>query len=100
LRGRRSGEVADLLQKAVLSEVPERECYVVLDEIEALKRALCELFPGEVIVVFYEKLDPILSLLNEFGAEPIPIIPYLPTVKEGSRRSGTGDVAAKWRLAQ
>jgi len=70
LRGRRRGEIAELLRAAAMSEAPECECQVVLDETEALRIALSEIEPGEVVVIFYEKLDPVLSVLDEFGAAP------------------------------
>jgi hypothetical protein len=51
---------------------------VVLDESEALRRAIAQMVKGEVIVVFYEKLQPIQRLLEEFSAEPVPALPPLP----------------------
>ncbi|MGH9854056.1 MAG: hypothetical protein ACREBD_29795, partial [Blastocatellia bacterium] len=77
LRGRRSGEIAKLLRAAVRSEAPECECQVVLDETEALRTALSEVEADEVVVIFYEKLDPVLSVLDEFGAAPAQTVPHL-----------------------
>jgi cyanophycin synthetase len=70
LRGRRSGEVAELLCRAVKNEVPYRECHVVTDEAEALRKALSEMTPGEVVVLFYEKFDPVMEVLREYDAAP------------------------------
>ena len=72
LRGRAPGEVPRLLCASVAAEVPGRECRVVPDEAEALRRELEVLRAGEVVVIFYEKLGPLLSVLGEFGAEPVP----------------------------
>lgn len=70
-RGRRPGEVAELLRRAVKSVAPDYSCRVVLNETEAIRLALRELKPGEVLVFFYEKLEPALAVLQEFGAKPV-----------------------------
>jgi cyanophycin synthetase len=77
LRGRRSGEIASLLFQAVMNEAPDRHCRIVLDEITALQTAIEEIEPGEVVVIFYEKLDPALSLLKQLGAAPAQSVPRL-----------------------
>jgi cyanophycin synthetase len=70
LRGRRKGEVAGLLCRTVNAESPERECLTVLDEIQAFSRELGEMKQGDVIVVFYDKLEPVLEVLARHGAVP------------------------------
>jgi cyanophycin synthetase len=70
LRGRRRGEVAGLLCRVVNAESPERECLTVLDEIEAFSNELREMKQGDVIVVFYDKLEPVLEVLARHGAVP------------------------------
>jgi cyanophycin synthetase len=70
LRGRPSGEVARLLCEAVNDEWPGTECRVVLDEIEALREELRALEDGQVVVIFYDKLEPVVRLLEEYGAHP------------------------------
>jgi cyanophycin synthetase len=70
LRGRRKGEVAGLLCRTVNAESPERECMTVLDEIEAFSSELGEMKQGDVIVVFYDKLEPVLEVLARYGAVP------------------------------
>jgi cyanophycin synthetase len=74
LRGRRPGEVADLIRRAVNEEAPWRECAVVLDEEEALRRELSRLGAGDVVVMFYDKFEPLRRILREFGAEPVETI--------------------------
>jgi cyanophycin synthetase len=69
-RGRQSGETAEILCKAARVEAPNRECRVILDEAEALRTALKEIEADEIVVVFYEKLDKVLSILKEFDATP------------------------------
>lgn len=71
LRGRMRGEIASLLLQAALAEVPERECVVELHEPSALRRAICEIEQDEIVVVFYEKLAPILEVLQQCNAVPV-----------------------------
>ncbi len=89
-RGRRRGEVADLLRRAVVSEAPGRDCRVMLDEIAAMRAAIEEIEPDDVVVIFYEKLDPALSLLEQFGAKPVQSIPRLFNSAESFLQSATG----------
>lgn len=68
LRGRRRGEIADLLVQAIKEEHPDKECTVIHNECDALESALSELESGELIVVFYEKLAPVLDVLRRHNA--------------------------------
>jgi cyanophycin synthetase len=68
LRGRKQGEVANLLCQAVTDESPGIECRIVPDEREALRAELQRINYGELIVLFYDKLGPVLETLEEFGA--------------------------------
>ena len=70
LRGRDAGEVAQILYAGVKDEALERECKIVLDAREALKQQIEEISEGEVVVCFYETLNPLLELLKEQGAMP------------------------------
>ncbi len=80
LRGRKRGDVADILVRAIREESPATECEVILDEIEALRQAVRRMVKNEVIVVFYEKLQPIQNALQELAAQPVVALP--PPVKE------------------
>ena len=75
LRGRQVGEVANVLCEIVREASPDTECEVVLDEVEALHRAISQMVAGEVIVLFYEKLQLIQKALQELAAEPIVSLP-------------------------
>lgn len=77
LRGRQRGAVANLLRDTVREVSPATHCEVVLDEVEALRRAVSEMTKGEVIVLFYEKLPPITKALEEFAAQPVPSLPVV-----------------------
>jgi cyanophycin synthetase len=74
LRGRAPGEVARLLCAAVGEEWPGTECRVVLDEIEALREELQALEEGQVVVLFYDQLEPVRRVLEEHGAVPVSAI--------------------------
>jgi cyanophycin synthetase len=83
LRGRKPGDVANILFRAIREESPATECEVILDETEALRRAVSRMVKNEVIVVFYEKLQPIQTALQELAAQPVVALP--PPVKQVRR---------------
>lgn len=67
-RGRKVGEVADLLLQGAMRENKDALDYVIeYDELEAFKMALENSKSGDVVVVFYEKLGPILEYLKEWS---------------------------------
>jgi cyanophycin synthetase len=78
LRGRASGEVASLLCNAVKDEAPDRECIVIHSEAAALGRALEEITEGEIVIMFYDKLAPLLEVLKQFDAVPVSTIEQQP----------------------
>ncbi|GIM46032.1 cyanophycin synthetase [Collibacillus ludicampi] len=73
-RGRARGEIAEIMRKAVEAEVPEREYRIIYDECEALETALKELEPGEIVIVFYEKIEPILQVLQRWNAMSVSTV--------------------------
>jgi cyanophycin synthetase len=74
LRGRKPGEVARLLCESVNEEWPGTECHIVLDEIEALRDELRGMEEGQVVVIFYDRLEPVLEVLEERRAVPVGAI--------------------------
>ena len=82
LRGRKPGDVANILCRAIREAAPATECEVILDEIEALRQAVSRMVKNEVIVLFYEKLQPIQTALQELDAQPVVALP--PPVKQES----------------
>jgi cyanophycin synthetase len=78
LRGRKPGDVANILCKAINETSPSTECEVVLDETEALHRAVRQMVKNEVIVLFYEKLQPVQRTLEELAAQPVTALPPMP----------------------
>ena len=92
-RGRRPGEVAEILCRAVNDETPWRECRVVPDEEEALRQELRRLGPGDVVVMFYDKIEPLRSVLAEFGAEPVEGIEGLAAAAAGAPSAAAAEAA-------
>jgi hypothetical protein len=46
----------------------------VLDEIEALREELWGMEEGQVVVIFYDRLEPVLGVLREHGGIPVSAI--------------------------
>ncbi|HEX8354505.1 MAG TPA: cyanophycin synthetase [Pyrinomonadaceae bacterium] len=84
LRGRRPGEVAEIIRRAVNDEAPWRECSVVLQEEDALRQELPRLGAHDVVVMFYDKMEPLRRILEEFGAEPVETVEGLPARPDAS----------------
>ncbi|MDQ3132021.1 MAG: cyanophycin synthetase [Acidobacteriota bacterium] len=68
LRGRKSGEVAEMLCRLVLEAGNQSECKIVLDATQAFEEAVAQIRENEVIVFFYEKLSPTLATLEKYDA--------------------------------
>lgn len=64
-RGRKRGEVAKLIEEGVLGVKPDFDYKIILDESEALKYALKEATEGDTIIVFYEKQEPLIKVIEE-----------------------------------
>jgi len=66
LRGRDAGEVADMLYGAALEQgIGKDKVQVVYDETRALEMAIMDAAPGEMIVMFYEHLEPALEVIEK-----------------------------------
>lgn len=65
-RGRRNGEIANLLEKGVInSGFNNKNIEIIIDEVEALEKAIDNSKPGDIIIIFFEKYEPLLSLVKE-----------------------------------
>jgi cyanophycin synthetase len=64
-RGREKGEVADILEKGVRKGENSRY-QLCLNEVEALKEAINISNVGDYIIVFYEKLEPLIEVIKEY----------------------------------
>lgn len=63
-RGRQEGEIASLLNKSIINTNKEMKPRICLNEVDALKEALIISKKGDIIIVFYEKLNPLLEFIN------------------------------------
>ncbi|MFY9371531.1 MAG: cyanophycin synthetase [bacterium] len=71
LRGRAPGEIAGLLREGALAGgCREEKIEIVLDEGEAIRRALARAQRGDLLVIFYEQLEPVLEILGLPGFPP------------------------------
>ena len=66
-RGRKKAEVSDLLMKGALSSgLDSKKINVILDEKEALQVAIENSLPGDIIIIFFEKREPLLKIINHY----------------------------------
>jgi cyanophycin synthetase len=100
LRGRKTGDVASIVCRAIKEVSPATECEVVLDEIEALRRAVSQMIKGEVIVLFYEKLQPIQNALQEMAAQPVMSLPPLPPAPPPERERVVRPIVRPRRISK
>lgn len=70
LRGRAPGETAELLYKgARLGGLSAGALQIIPDIFSALEEALRQGEPGDVVVVFYEELEPVLKFLSDTAGD-------------------------------
>ena len=70
-RGRIPGQTRELLRQAALAHRPEISCVTATDLADAVSRGLAAARPGDVVLLLYEKLDPVTTLLERLGATPV-----------------------------
>ncbi|GMA50540.1 hypothetical protein GCM10025857_18970 [Alicyclobacillus contaminans] len=68
-RGRQPGEVAGLMAERIRRDRPEVPCTIVLDEAEALRFAIQQALPGDVVVLFYESFDRVQQVVLDLGGQ-------------------------------
>ena len=71
LRGRKPGEVAQLILSGIINENTDVPTTIVTDPMEALKKALLESESKEVVAYFYEDFQKTENLLIQMGAKKI-----------------------------
>jgi cyanophycin synthetase len=65
-RGRKPEEVAKILESGVMtSSFNSNNVEIILDEVEALNKAIDNANPGDLVIVFFEEYEPLLSLVKE-----------------------------------
>lgn len=67
LRGRDAGEVAGLLYSGAIEAGMDKDrITIIYQEDLALKKAIMDAVPGEMIIMFYEELDPAVAILEKY----------------------------------
>jgi cyanophycin synthetase len=69
-RGRAPGEVPGLVRAEIRGYRAAADCTVVSTVEEALRAALDLADPGDVVLLLYEKIGPVLALLESLGGRP------------------------------
>lgn len=65
LRGRRKGEVAELLREGALSAgMDPNRIQIILSEVQALKTAMKNAKAGDLIIIFYEEFEPVITTIK------------------------------------
>jgi cyanophycin synthetase len=70
LRGRRPGEVADIIARTIREDNPHVQLETILDELDATISAVCSIVPGEIVVTCSDRIDAVTDGLFERGARP------------------------------
>lgn len=75
-RGRKDGEMSELLSKSILSKNKNARLKICLNEVDALREALNLSEKGDIIIVFYEKIDPLLEIINNYDSKEECMLKY------------------------
>lgn len=67
LRGRKHGEIAELIVNGILKNSDRKKYEVILKEEEAFVKALNMAKSGDTVVVFFEDMKPLVNIINEFS---------------------------------
>ena len=70
-RGRSIGEVSQLLKISMLKNRNKKNVKVYLDEVDALEYAIKISKKDDIIIVFYENIEPLLNYINNNEQERI-----------------------------
>lgn len=66
LRGRNAGEVADILYNAAIREgMCAASVNIIYQETKAFETAIMEAQPGDMVVLFFEELEPALEVIEK-----------------------------------
>lgn len=71
LRGRAHGEVSEIVRSEIAARRPELVATTVTTVAEAVPVALAMANPGDVVVLMYEALGPLLDVLETLGARAV-----------------------------
>lgn len=65
-RGRKSGEVANLIESGIRNK---NKYKIIFEECEALKEAINISSKGDIIIVFFEELDPLMKVIENYKGD-------------------------------
>jgi cyanophycin synthetase len=71
LRGRGHGEVPEIVRSEIAARRPELIATTVMTAAEAVPVALAMANPGDVVVLMYEAIGPMLEVLDTLGARAV-----------------------------
>ncbi|MDP4151849.1 MAG: cyanophycin synthetase [Bacillota bacterium] len=72
LRGRQNGEVAKIFYDSIIEIGYSKDNVIIIEgEVDALKQALDDANKNDLIVCYYEKLEPLQKLLLDRGATKV-----------------------------
>jgi cyanophycin synthetase len=80
LRGRPSGQAAELISKGIVQEKPDSQYEIVLKETDAINAGLDRVSPGGLVVILPESVSRAISLIE--ARHPIPENGYQPVSAE------------------
>lgn len=80
LRGRPSGQAAELISKGIVQEKPDSQYEIVLKETDAINAGLDRVSPGGLVVILPESVSRAISLIQ--ARNPIPESGYQPISAE------------------
>jgi cyanophycin synthetase len=96
-RGRAPGEVSALVEKEMRARRPKLRAVRAEGYRNAVGEALRFARPGDVVLILYEKIGPLLNLLAEMGAVPdgsTPVVALPSTPAPGAMASPGRDLLA------
>ncbi|NLZ33515.1 MAG: hypothetical protein GX889_01110, partial [Clostridiales bacterium] len=67
------GEIAELIEKGVKQYSRNKKYEIILGEDEALTKAISLASKGDYIIVFYEKIDPLIKIIEGYKNENIEL---------------------------
>lgn len=70
-RGRQIGEVPAMIRQEIQRLRPEADCTVLSTVDEAVRSGLAQARPGDVLLLLYEKIEPVQRLLASVNARPV-----------------------------
>jgi cyanophycin synthetase len=70
LRGRRPGEMANLLAQTIRAECPDTGLVTILEETEAVQTALDDMKTGELVVIFCDDCGLVRQAVESRGGVP------------------------------